>query len=278
MPYDRFLRHVSVDLDGLEPRGLTSVVEGPAPHHHLDVPPSRRHVGAAGCKTVVGTAESRAWARVWRGKGSTGARSAREASWHVGGGGGGGSGTQEAGDKVVDGIAGAGPTSRDCTRHPCTAGPPHRCSPDGTKLRSIFSRARPWPQNLRERARDGSCRRKLPGSPKHKHTPAAGRCRTTPMSAVDMFAPPVNRAMRVLDRSFFQKTIALSAARVFNARDIARCRNELDRYNDVLRNRVSPVRPDPDAARAQTGAKCLLLRPGVLHDGAVPAPCGARKC
>ena len=31
----------------------------------------------------------------------------------------------------------------------------------------------------------------------------------------DMFAPPVNRAMKVLDRAFFKRTVPTSAARIF---------------------------------------------------------------
>ena len=87
----------------------------------------------------------------------------------------------------------------------------------------------------------------------------------------DMFAPPVNRAMKVLDRSFFQKTIPTSAARIFNPKDISRCRKELTAANDTLpNNRVDPVRADPDADRAQKGGKCLLLRPEVVHTGESP--------
>jgi tRNA (guanine37-N1)-methyltransferase len=91
-------------------------------------------------------------------------------------------------------------------------------------------------------------------------------------STTDMFAPPVNRAMKVLDRSFFQKTIASSAARIFNPKDISRCRKELTASLDTLpHNRLDPIRPDPDADKAQRGVKCLLLRPEVLHNGALLA-------
>jgi hypothetical protein len=86
--------------------------------------------------------------------------------------------------------------------------------------------------------------------------------------ADDMFAPPVNRAMKVLDRSFFQKTLPASAARIFKPQDIARCRKELQLSRDTLpNNRIQPVRPDPDAERAQKGGKCLVLKPEVVHDG-----------
>ncbi|KAF1359404.1 guanine(37)-N1-methyltransferase [Lizonia empirigonia] len=82
-----------------------------------------------------------------------------------------------------------------------------------------------------------------------------------------MFAPPVNRAMKVLDRSFFQKTVPASAARIFKPQDIARCRKELQLSKDTLpNNRIQPVRPDPDADRAQKGGKCLVLKPEIVHD------------
>jgi tRNA (guanine37-N1)-methyltransferase len=91
---------------------------------------------------------------------------------------------------------------------------------------------------------------------------------SSPMSADDMFTPPVNRAMKVLDRTFFQKTILTSAARIFNPKDISRCRKELTASRDTLpNNRVDPIRPDPDTARAQKGTKCLVLRPEVVHGG-----------
>ncbi|KAF1997498.1 guanine(37)-N1-methyltransferase [Amniculicola lignicola CBS 123094] len=82
----------------------------------------------------------------------------------------------------------------------------------------------------------------------------------------DMFAPPVNRAMRVLDRGFFQKTIPAAAARIFDRKDISRCRDELHKSRDVdgSKARIKPVWEDPDAERAKAGGKCLLLRPEVL--------------
>lgn len=87
----------------------------------------------------------------------------------------------------------------------------------------------------------------------------------------DMFAPPVNRAMKVLDRSFFHKTIPTSAARIFNPKDISRCRKELTASKDTLpSNRIDPIRVDPDSEQASRGSKCLLLRPEVIHSGESP--------
>ena len=80
----------------------------------------------------------------------------------------------------------------------------------------------------------------------------------------DMFCPPVNRAMRVLDRSFFNKIIQTSAARVIDRKQILHCRNELG--HDVLkinrRQAVNSVR-GPDGAEA----KAVLLKPEVKSDG-----------
>lgn len=101
-------------------------------------------------------------------------------------------------------------------------------------------------------------------------TPSTSRPRlmsaTDPLT--DMFAPPVNRAMKVLDRSFFQRTVPTSAARIFNPKDISRCRKELTAGRDTLpTNRIDPIRADPDPEVAQKGTKCLLLRPDVIHSG-----------
>ncbi|KAL4897640.1 Met-10+ like-protein-domain-containing protein [Aspergillus ambiguus] len=81
-----------------------------------------------------------------------------------------------------------------------------------------------------------------------------------------MFRPPVNRAMRVLDRSFFKKTVPLSAATIFKNSDISRVRGELQKSRDLLNlPRLSSIKEvkTEDAVR-----KCLLLREGVKHDDA----------
>lgn len=80
-----------------------------------------------------------------------------------------------------------------------------------------------------------------------------------------MLRPPVNRAMRVLDRSFFKKTLPLSAATVFKNSDISKVRGALHKSQDLLEaprlNTIREVKVD-DAVK-----KCLLLRDGVKHDG-----------
>ncbi|KEQ80803.1 hypothetical protein M438DRAFT_280849 [Aureobasidium pullulans EXF-150] len=86
--------------------------------------------------------------------------------------------------------------------------------------------------------------------------------------AEEMFRPPVNRAMRVLDRSFFQKKIPVSAARVVDNKTISKCRSELFRSKDaLLLERYQIVRPDPTETDAKAGKKCILLRPQVDDKG-----------
>lgn len=86
--------------------------------------------------------------------------------------------------------------------------------------------------------------------------------------AEEMFRPPVNRAMRVLDRSFFQKKIPVSAARVVDNKTISKCRSELFRSKDaLLLERYQIVRPDPTESDAKAGKKCILLRPQVDDKG-----------
>ncbi|MCJ1474323.1 tRNA(m(1)G37)methyltransferase [Lambiella insularis] len=78
----------------------------------------------------------------------------------------------------------------------------------------------------------------------------------------DMFRPPVNRAMRVLDRSFFKKAVPLAAARVFEKDQISRCRTYLGQ--DVLQvDRISSVRSDPDGNGGGQDRKALLLSPDI---------------
>lgn len=84
----------------------------------------------------------------------------------------------------------------------------------------------------------------------------------SPKSA--MFRPPINRAMRSLDRSFFKKTIPLSAARIRDNKQISKFRTELGR--DLLKfDRIPAVRAVRDSQGQE--AKALLLRPEVKPDG-----------
>lgn len=87
----------------------------------------------------------------------------------------------------------------------------------------------------------------------------------------EMFRPPVNRAMRVLDRGFFQKTVPIAAARITSNKDISLVRKTLEKSKDVLTApRLASVQPDPLPELASLGRRCVLLRPDVKHDGGQP--------
>ena len=81
-----------------------------------------------------------------------------------------------------------------------------------------------------------------------------------------MFRPPINRAMSVLDRSFFRKTVPLAAARVLDERQILKSMMDLNR--DVLRlDRMTTVKSTLGPQGDKT--KVLLLRPEIKSDGMV---------
>lgn len=82
--------------------------------------------------------------------------------------------------------------------------------------------------------------------------------------------PPINRAMRTLDRSFFKSTVSISAARVFQNKYISQCRAELIKSKDITQlDRLDPIRQvDALSDFAKSGQKCLLLRSEIKHDGA----------
>ena len=80
-----------------------------------------------------------------------------------------------------------------------------------------------------------------------------------------MFSPPVNRAMRTLDRSFFHKKIPLAAARVLDRKTISKHRSTLN--NELLSiDRVAIVRQDP----YQHDLRVLLLDPKIKPDSNSP--------
>ena len=83
-----------------------------------------------------------------------------------------------------------------------------------------------------------------------------------------MFRPPVNRAMRVLDRAFFQKRVPLTAARVWDRSKISICRKDLEKSKDLLvLERMPTVHPDPEEGSGSNGRKCLLLKPEIKRSG-----------
>lgn len=81
-----------------------------------------------------------------------------------------------------------------------------------------------------------------------------------------MFRPPVNRAMRTLDRSFFRKSTPIAAARVYQNSEIAKIRQALMKSADLLSlprmNIIRDVKGEEGVVR-----KALLLREGLKHDG-----------
>lgn len=84
--------------------------------------------------------------------------------------------------------------------------------------------------------------------------------------ASEMFRPPVNRSMRVLDRSFFQKRIPLSALRILDPRTITKIRTELDKSKDILYiNRLQNI--VADRSEGANGHRCVLLRPQMNDQG-----------
>lgn len=85
--------------------------------------------------------------------------------------------------------------------------------------------------------------------------------------AEEMFRAPVNRAMRTLDRSFFQKHVQISAARVLKNQDISRCRSELQKSQDALALPHLPMVRDYPVEDGKPGQKCVLLRPELHEDG-----------
>ncbi|KAL4974949.1 hypothetical protein BDW66DRAFT_160854 [Aspergillus desertorum] len=88
--------------------------------------------------------------------------------------------------------------------------------------------------------------------------------RPRPSDLPEMFLPPVNRAMRVLDRSFFKKTVPLSAATIFKNSDISRVRRALELSKDILAlPRLNTIQ---DIKKDNVVKKCLLLRETIKHD------------
>lgn len=93
----------------------------------------------------------------------------------------------------------------------------------------------------------------------------------TPNETSAMFRPPVNRAMRTLDRSFFRRSVPLSVARVFKTSDISNVRKDLIKSRDILLlPRISPIREVKD----QDGKvwKAMLLREDLKVDGRFIGP------
>jgi hypothetical protein len=80
----------------------------------------------------------------------------------------------------------------------------------------------------------------------------------------EVFRPPVNRAMRELDRGFFQKTVPIAAATVFEDRNLSAVRSKIQNAGNLLGVfSIKAVVPDETVP----GRKCVLLRPGISATG-----------
>lgn len=110
---------------------------------------------------------------------------------------------------------------------------------------------------------------------------AASKPLSSPGDSSTMFRPPVNRAMRVLDRSFFKKSVPISSATVLETKNIAQVRKRLSASKDLLelpRYQICTV-PNPGPLIVGNGQllelsnaelqkrKCLLLKESIKHDG-----------
>ena len=83
--------------------------------------------------------------------------------------------------------------------------------------------------------------------------------------------PPINRAMRVLDRPFFKRTIPISAARILHNQHLSQCRMDLVKSKDTLAldMAVPLITADPIPELAKEGRKCILLRESLKAHGSV---------
>ncbi|KAM5434807.1 tRNA(m(1)G37)methyltransferase [Microsporum canis] len=90
-----------------------------------------------------------------------------------------------------------------------------------------------------------------------------------------MFRPPINRAMRILDRSFFKKTIPLTAATVFEPKNLGRIKDELVKSKDILNApRLAAIRyVQNPTTEEDKSKKCILLQEKVkANDAATWSP------
>ena len=80
----------------------------------------------------------------------------------------------------------------------------------------------------------------------------------------EAFLPPINRSMKELERSFFQKTVPLSVATVHDIKNISDVRTSLRRSGELFdRHPIKPMREDGPIP----GKKAWLLSSGVKADG-----------
>lgn len=80
-----------------------------------------------------------------------------------------------------------------------------------------------------------------------------------------IFLPPSNRSMRELDRSFFQKTLPIAAATVFDDRNLSAVRDRVQRAGSLLG--VFGIKAVVVDQTVSGGRKCVLLTPGIVAAG-----------
>lgn len=88
---------------------------------------------------------------------------------------------------------------------------------------------------------------------------------SVPYPVDEMFRPPINRAMRVLDRASFQKKIPTVAAVIQNPQKISQVKSDL-RHDTLHIDRLQAIRPLPSTNGQMTGKKALMLRVDINKD------------
>ena len=85
-----------------------------------------------------------------------------------------------------------------------------------------------------------------------------------------MLRPPLNRGLKVLDRSLFKSTIPIASATVFELKNISRIKNELMKSKDIMHEPgIMAVRSLQDIRDQELDIKrkCVLLRQGIKAEG-----------
>lgn len=87
--------------------------------------------------------------------------------------------------------------------------------------------------------------------------------------AMSVFRPSIARTVgTVLDRTLFNKTVPVAAARVLDVKNIAKYVKTLQNSRDIIGlERLKPTVLDPDSTFARKGGKCILLKPDVKPEG-----------
>lgn len=81
---------------------------------------------------------------------------------------------------------------------------------------------------------------------------------------MNLLRPPMLGPSTVLNKAAFSKTVNIAAASIVDNKNISRIRQSLGKQSAILPlERLSVVRPHPDASLAAQGRKCLLLRPSI---------------